>query len=58
MSQVNPIDATFALHGSIMNRENDAVSKSQRNNHRPRLHTWSLLRRRKFAALAMLSRFR
>src|SRR5260370_18986621 len=44
VSQVYAIGAARTLHGTIVNRENNAVSLTERHDHRPALHARTLLR--------------
>jgi hypothetical protein len=42
--QVYAIRAARTLHGPVMNCENNAISLTERHDHRPALHAWALLR--------------
>src|SRR4029077_3073143 len=48
--QIDPIRAASALHGTMMNREHNAVTPAKRHNDRPRLHTRPLLGHHEFSA--------
>src|SRR5258708_37849611 len=48
--QVYAISAARTLHGTIVNRENNAVSLTERHDHRPALHARALLRHDELAA--------
>ena len=58
VTEVHAINILRTLDRTLMNREDDGVALAQRYDHRPRLHTWPLLRQYKFAASEISLRFR
>ena len=50
VTQVYAIRAPRPLHGTIVNRENNAISLSKRHYHWPALHAWALLGHDEFTA--------
>src|SRR5262245_37747465 len=47
--EIDAIRAASARHGTMMNREHNAITLAQRHNDRPRLHPRPLLRHDEFA---------
>ena len=58
MAQVDTIGSSGALHGSMVNREDDAIALVERHHLGARLHPWPLFRKHEFAAGEALSRLR
>jgi hypothetical protein len=50
VAQVYAVRAPRPLHGTIVNRENNAISLSKRHYHWPTLHAWALLGHDEFTA--------
>ena len=53
--QVHAIHTARALHGPVVNRENNAIALTERHDHRPDLHARALLRHDEFAASEVLA---